>query len=67
METSLKNQTSNTVLGKVTDANGRQLANLKVGIYNVDMREWQALAEAFHPLGVFTNNSVIKIKAQIGK
>src|SRR5690606_18802948 len=37
-------QNPNTVLGKVTDANGRPLVNLKVEIYDVDMREWQALA-----------------------
>lgn len=38
-------QRQNTVLGKVTDANGRPLANLKVAIYDVDMREWQFLAD----------------------
>ncbi len=37
-------QTSNTVFGKITDANGVPLANLKVEIYDIDMREWQALS-----------------------
>ncbi|NNV57634.1 Tc toxin subunit A-related protein [Limnovirga soli] len=47
MATTLKHQNPNTVLGKVTDSNGRPLANLKVVIYDVDMREWQALADTF--------------------
>ncbi|MDZ4784930.1 MAG: carboxypeptidase-like regulatory domain-containing protein, partial [bacterium] len=47
MVTTIKNQTPNTVLGKVTDSNGRPLANLKVVIYDVDMREWQPLADTF--------------------
>ncbi len=47
MATPIENQKPNTVLGKVTDANGRPLANLKVEIYDVDMREWQALADTF--------------------
>jgi 5-hydroxyisourate hydrolase-like protein (transthyretin family) len=42
-----KIKTSNTVLGKITDVNGRPLANLKVAIYDVDMREWQVLADTF--------------------
>ena len=37
-------QTPNTVYGTVTDANGGPLANLRVEIYDVDMREWQVLA-----------------------
>jgi 5-hydroxyisourate hydrolase-like protein (transthyretin family) len=45
MATTIKNQNPNTVLGKVTDGNGRPLANLKVAIYDVDMREWQPLAD----------------------
>jgi len=43
--TTSKNQISNTVLGKVTDGSGRPLANLKVEIYDVDMRQWQRLAD----------------------
>ena len=47
MATTIKNPNPNTVLGKVTDGNGRPLANLKVAIYDVDMREWQTLADTF--------------------
>jgi len=47
MATAIKNQNPNTVLAKVTDSNGRPLANLKVAIYDVDMREWQPLADTF--------------------
>ena len=47
MATTIKNQSPNTVLGKVTDANGRPLANLKIAIYDVDMREWQVLSDTF--------------------
>lgn len=43
----IKIQNPNTVLGKVTKANGRPLSNLKVEIYDVDMREWQPLADLF--------------------
>ncbi len=42
-----ENQNPNTVLGKVTDSNDRPLANVKVEIYDVDMREWQPLADTF--------------------
>lgn len=45
MAAPIKNHNQNTVFGTVTDANGRPLTNLKVVIYDVDMREWQALAE----------------------
>ncbi len=45
MATAIKPQTPKTVLGKVTDSNGRPLANLKVAIYDVDIREWQPLAD----------------------
>ncbi|MFI0429202.1 neuraminidase-like domain-containing protein [Mariniflexile sp. HMF6888] len=45
MATAIKLQNPKTVLGKVTDANGRPLSNLKVVIYDVDMREWQPLAD----------------------
>ncbi len=38
-------QKQNIVLGKITDAKGLPLANLKVEIYDVDMREWQLLAD----------------------
>lgn len=41
------NGKKNIVLGKVTDSQGRPLANLKVAIYDVDMREWQALSDTF--------------------
>lgn len=47
MATTIKIQTPNTVLGKITDTNGRPLQNLKVAIYDIDMREWQALADTF--------------------
>ena len=47
MPTTIKQQQINTVFGKVTDGNGRPLANLKVEIYDVDMREWQFLADTF--------------------
>ena len=47
MATSQKPQTPKTVLGKVTDSNGRPLANVKVEIYDVDMREWQPLSDTF--------------------
>ncbi len=47
MATTTKSQNANTVLGKITDLNGRQLPNLKVKIYDIDMREWQPLADAF--------------------
>jgi len=47
MATVMQNQKFNTVLGKVTDRIGRPLANLKVEIYDVDMREWQPLADTF--------------------
>lgn len=45
MATIINSQNSNTVIGKIIDGNGRPLANLKVEIYDVDMREWQALAD----------------------
>ena|SRR3989304_10348330 len=47
MATTTKPQKLNTVFGKITDANGNPLTNLKVEIYDVDMREWQALANTF--------------------
>ncbi len=47
MATAIKSQNVNTVLGKVIDVNGRPLANLKVEIFNVEMRDWQALADTF--------------------
>lgn len=40
----INNQKNNTVFGKGTDSNGRPLANLKVEVYDMDMREWQPLA-----------------------
>ncbi|HLP37239.1 neuraminidase-like domain-containing protein [Lacibacter sp.] len=43
MTTVIKIQHS--VLGKVTDPNGHPLPNLKVAIYDVDMREWNLLSE----------------------
>ena len=74
MVSAIKTQNLNTILGKVTDANGHPLANLKVEIYDVDMREWQALSDTFtnkegkyelrwthEQLRVFTNrNSELK-------
>jgi 5-hydroxyisourate hydrolase-like protein (transthyretin family) len=47
MAAAIKPQSTNTVLGKITDGNGRPLADLKVAIYDVDMREWQPLADTF--------------------
>ncbi|HLE86870.1 MAG TPA: hypothetical protein VI727_04350 [Candidatus Brocadiaceae bacterium] len=47
MATTTKHQRLFTVLGKITNANGRPLANLKVEAYDVDMRERQALANTF--------------------
>jgi 5-hydroxyisourate hydrolase-like protein (transthyretin family) len=43
----IKLQSLNTVSGKVSDANGQPLANLKVVIYDVDMRNWEALVHTF--------------------
>jgi len=37
----------NIVFGKVTDTNDKPLANVKVAIFGVGMREWQWLAETF--------------------
>jgi 5-hydroxyisourate hydrolase-like protein (transthyretin family) len=47
MATTTKHQGLFTVLGKISNANGRPLANLKVEAYDLDMRERQALANAF--------------------
>lgn len=47
MATTIKIQNPNTVLGKITDVHGRSLSNLKVTIYDVGMREWQALSNTF--------------------
>ncbi len=41
------NNKTNSVNGKVTDNNNRPFANLKVVIYNVVMREWEVLGNAF--------------------
>ncbi|GAL85663.1 hypothetical protein Aasi_1417 [Sporocytophaga myxococcoides] len=41
MATILKN---NTVVGTITDANNYPLPNLKIEIYDVDMRSWQLLS-----------------------
>ncbi|NMH88793.1 Tc toxin subunit A-related protein [Flavivirga algicola] len=40
-----KNQITNTVRGIVTDIKGKPLANLKVAIYDIDMRKWELLSE----------------------
>jgi 5-hydroxyisourate hydrolase-like protein (transthyretin family) len=40
-----KKQNINRVTGKVTDSNGLPLGGLKVEIHDVDMREWQLLAD----------------------
>jgi hypothetical protein len=45
MATIIKNKNPNTVLGKITDANGRLLSNLKVALYDVDLREWQRMSD----------------------
>lgn len=42
MATSLQSQI-NTVVGKVSDGNGNPLANLRVELYDIDMRDWQQL------------------------
>jgi hypothetical protein len=47
MATAIISQKLNIVLGKITDANGRHLSNLKVAIFDVDMREWHTLADTF--------------------
>src|SRR5690606_7572710 len=46
MATTMKNATPNTVYGRVTDAAGRPIAKLSVTIFDVDMRDWQPLADA---------------------
>ncbi len=43
--TTAKPQQVNTVYGTVNDANGTPLTNLKVEIYDIDMRDWQLLAK----------------------
>ena len=45
--TSTATKNPNTVYGKVTDANERSMPNLKVEIYNVDIRNWQLLSSDF--------------------
>ena len=45
--TSTATKNPNTVYGKVTDANERAMPNLKVEIYNVDIRNWQLLSSDF--------------------
>jgi len=47
MPTIIKKQNPNTVFGKITDASGHRLSNLKVEIYNINMRSWQPLANTF--------------------
>lgn len=38
---------NNLVLGKITDLNNTPLPDLKINIYDVNMRDWQILGEAF--------------------
>ncbi len=45
MVTTTKNTAVNTVYGRVTNATGRPMANLSVTIFDVDMRDWQPLAD----------------------
>ena len=45
MPTEERKQKVNRVTGRVTDSNGLPLAGLKVEIHDVDMREWQLLAD----------------------
>jgi 5-hydroxyisourate hydrolase-like protein (transthyretin family) len=45
MPTEERKQRINRVTGKVTDSNGLPLSGLKVEIHDVDMREWQLLAD----------------------
>ena len=45
MATEIRTQALNIVSGKITGVNGLPLPNLKVAIYNVDMREWLLLNE----------------------
>lgn len=43
--TAIINTQQNLVIGKATDGNGRPLRNLKVEIFDVDMRDWESLSE----------------------
>jgi hypothetical protein len=45
--TTTATQNPNTVYGKVTDADGRPMPNIKVEIYDVDIRNWQLLSGDF--------------------
>ncbi|MGV3764390.1 Tc toxin subunit A-related protein [Parapedobacter sp.] len=45
MATITKNSVANTVYGRVTDVARRPLANLNVTLFDVDMRDWQPLAD----------------------
>ncbi|MCB0375348.1 MAG: hypothetical protein KDD04_05460, partial [Sinomicrobium sp.] len=40
-------QKINRVIGKITGSNGTPLTDLRVAIYDIDMREWEVLAEGF--------------------
>lgn len=45
MASTIRIQTSNIVLRKITDSNARPLHNLKAVMSDIDMREWQSLSE----------------------
>lgn len=47
MATTTNNQKINLVVGKVTDGNSLPLPNIKVEIYDIDMRDWQLLADTY--------------------
>jgi len=48
MGPAIKSQEPNTVLGKFTANKGCPIVSLKVEIYDVDMREWQALSDTLN-------------------
>lgn len=45
MATTIRNQQINTVLGTITDVNNTPLKNVKVELYDANLRDWQALSE----------------------
>lgn len=45
MATTIRNQKINTVVGTITDVNGRPLQCAKVALYDANLRDWQLLTE----------------------